>query len=163
MNKEKTQKYYKAWQELNKEKRRKYKQEYDLQNKDKILEYQKQRNQIKEIKLLRNKRDSQKYKNNLDFHLKRNLRSRLTKALKNNSKGSKTLNLLGCSIQYLKLYLKSKFAEGMSWDNYGEWHIDHKKPCARFDLSKPKEQRKCFHYTNLQPLWAIDNIRKGCN
>lgn len=50
----------------------------------------------------------------------------------------------------------------MSWDNYGERHVDHIKPCAKFDLSKPDEQRACFHYTNLQPLWAKDNIAKGC-
>ena len=51
----------------------------------------------------------------------------------------------------------------MSWDNYGlhGWHVDHIKPCASFDLSKPIEQRKCFNFNNLQPLWAIDNLRKG--
>jgi HNH endonuclease. len=51
----------------------------------------------------------------------------------------------------------------MSWDNYGRdgWHIDHIRPCASFDLTDPEQQRQCFHYTNLQPLWAADNIRKG--
>jgi len=49
----------------------------------------------------------------------------------------------------------------MSWDNYGEWHVDHKRPCASFDLSKLKEQRVCFHYMNLQPLWAAENLSKG--
>ena len=58
-------------------------------------------------------------------------------------------------------HIQNKFTEGMLWDNYGLWHIDHIRPCSKFDLSKPKEQRKCFHYSNLQPLWAIDNIRKG--
>ena len=48
-----------------------------------------------------------------------------------------------------------------SWDNYGAWHIDHRRPCASFDLSDLNEQRKCFHFSNLQPLWAIDNIHKG--
>ena len=50
----------------------------------------------------------------------------------------------------------------MSWDNYGEWHIDHIVPCASFDLSKKSEQKKCFHYTNLQLPWARDNLLKGC-
>ena len=50
----------------------------------------------------------------------------------------------------------------MSWDNQGEWHIDHIIPCASFDLTNEEEQEKCFHYTNLQPLWAIDNMVKGC-
>ena len=49
----------------------------------------------------------------------------------------------------------------MSWENYGEWHIDHIKPCASFALSIEEEQHKCFHYSNLQPLWSIDNLKKG--
>jgi len=49
----------------------------------------------------------------------------------------------------------------MSWNNHGEWHIDHIKPCTSFDLSKLSEQKKCFHYKNLQPLWAKDNLSKG--
>lgn len=48
----------------------------------------------------------------------------------------------------------------MTWANYGEWHIDHILPCASFNLSDYKEQQKCFHYTNLQPLWAVDNYKK---
>jgi len=53
------------------------------------------------------------------------------------------------------------FIAGMSWANYGEWHIDHKKPCALFDLRDTDQQRACFHYSNLQPLWAFDNRSKG--
>ena len=49
----------------------------------------------------------------------------------------------------------------MNWNNIGKWHIDHIKPCKSFDLTKSDEQKKCFHYTNLQPLWALDNIKKG--
>ena len=56
--------------------------------------------------------------------------------------------------------MKIKFVDGMSWDNYGEWEIDHIRPCASFDLTDVGEQLKCFHYTNLQPLWMIDNIIK---
>ena len=59
--------------------------------------------------------------------------------------------------------MESKFTEGMSWENQGKngWHIDHKKPCSKFDLSKPEEQKKCFHFTNLQPLWWEDNLKKS--
>ena len=91
------------------------------------------------------------------------LRIRLNKALRNNQKYGNTIKLIGCSIEQLKQHLESKFKLDMSWNNYGiyGWHIDHIKPCASFDLSKPSEQRKCFHYTNLQPLWAIDNLKKG--
>ena len=90
-------------------------------------------------------------------------RTRLRKALNQIEKSDKTMNLIGCSAIELKEYLESKFTEGMTWENRGRegWHIDHIKPCASFDLSDPEQQRECFHYTNLQPLWAKDNLRKG--
>ena len=50
---------------------------------------------------------------------------------------------------------------GMTWENYGEWHLDHMRPCASFNLEDPEEQKKCFHWTNLQPLWAKDNLAKS--
>ena len=98
----------------------------------------------------------------INFHILLNIRSRLYFSIKNKKKENTTLELLGCSIKFLKKYLESNFQSGMSWDNYGKngWEIDHIKPCASFDLSKTEEQRKCFHYTNLQPLWAEDNKKK---
>jgi hypothetical protein len=57
--------------------------------------------------------------------------------------------------------MESLFLEGMSWDNYGKWHIDHIRPCSSFDLSDTEQQKICFNYKNLQPLWAEDNLRKG--
>jgi len=69
--------------------------------------------------------------------------------------------LLGCSISFLKIFLEAKFKEGMTWENHGEWHIDHIKPCASFNLLNDDEQKKCFNYTNLQPLWALENLSKG--
>jgi hypothetical protein len=99
----------------------------------------------------------------INCKIKNYLRTRIWWAIKNNYKSKHTMQLLGCSIDFLKQHLSSKFTSGMSWSNYGKWHIDHIKPCAKFDLSKEEEQRKCFHYTNLQPLWAKDNLRKGCN
>ncbi len=76
-------------------------------------------------------------------------------------KSLSTMTLIGCDIDYFMYYIQKKFTKGMSWDNYGDWHIDHIKPCTKFDLSKPNEQLKCFNYTNLQPLWAVDNLKKG--
>jgi len=90
-----------------------------------------------------------------------NLRSRVIHALQRNSKSAPTESLVGCTMEELKDYIESKFREGMTWDNYGEWHIDHIRPCASFDLSVDTEQAKCFHFSNMQPLWAGDNIRKG--
>ncbi len=69
--------------------------------------------------------------------------------------------MLGCSFPEFKSWMQSQFLEGMTWDNYGKWHIDHIKPCALFDLSKQSEQELCFNYRNLQPLWAADNYRKS--
>ena len=70
--------------------------------------------------------------------------------------------LTGCaSWNELKIYLESKFSNGMTWENMGEWHIDHIKPCYSFDLTDEKQQMECFHFTNLQPLWAKDNLSKN--
>jgi hypothetical protein len=95
------------------------------------------------------------------------LSKRIWDALKGNCKSKSTIKLLGCSIEFLKLHLSKKFhprTDGLTMvlENYGYrgWHVDHIKPCASFDLSKPEEQRKCFHYTNLQPLWAEENFKK---
>lgn len=91
------------------------------------------------------------------------LRSYLSTKLRRSKacKSRKTEDLLGCSFTEFKDYLERKFKEGMSWDNYGEWHIDHIKPCSQFDLSKVEEQASCFHHTNMQPLWAKENLIKG--
>jgi hypothetical protein len=76
------------------------------------------------------------------------------------NKYNSALVLLGCSVDQLKQHLELQFKPRMSWSNYGKWHIDHIKPCAKFNLSKASEQRRCFHYTNLQPLWAKENLQK---
>jgi hypothetical protein len=97
------------------------------------------------------------------FRIGHSLRCRLRGALAGTSKSAATLELLGCSVEALKKHLENQFVKGMTWSNYGlhGWHIDHIIPCASFDLTKEEEQRKCFHYSNLQPLWAKDNYAKG--
>lgn len=91
------------------------------------------------------------------------LRRRLLSALKGNRKSNNTLDLVGCSLEELRKHLENQFQKGMNWENYGRkgWHIDHKKPCASFDLTKPEEQKLCFHYSNLQPMWAKENHKKA--
>lgn len=75
---------------------------------------------------------------------------------------AKTFDLVSLSVEDLVAYLESKFQDGMTWENYGsDWHIDHIRPCASFDLTDPSQLAECFHYTNLQPLWAYDNLSKG--
>ena len=101
-----------------------------------------------------------------DFEYKLTLlsRSRVKAALKGRgAKSRKTVQLIGCSIDHLRQHLEAQFTEGMTWDNHGEWHIDHIKPCAAFDLTCERQQRECFNYTNLQPLWASDNLTKGAS
>lgn len=90
------------------------------------------------------------------------IRLAIKRQSKNNKKLGKTAALLGCTFDEARRHLQSKFKDGMSWDNYGYrgWHIDHIRPCDSFDLSRAEEQMKCFHYTNLQPLWWRDNIKK---
>ena len=97
------------------------------------------------------------------YRIMRNLRSRLFNALRDAmaQKSASTLELLGIEPAGLLKHLESLFLPGMSWDNRSEWHVDHIRPCASFDLTDPEQQRECFHYTNLQPLWAADNIRKS--
>ena len=107
--------------------------------------------------------ESNRKQNDINFKLTKTLRSRLGTALKsqNAKKLNSTLTLTSCTIVRLKEYLESKFQEGMTWENHGQWHIDHIKPCASFKLENEDEQQLCFHYTNLQPLWAKDNLSKG--
>jgi hypothetical protein len=133
--------------------------DYYLNNKHKSQEYhQKNRLKINAAKALYQKR---RLLIDVNFKLKKNLSKRINDALHKNIKSLKTIELLGCSVMDFKNYFQSKFQDGMSWDNYGKWHIDHIRPCASFDLSDPKQQLECFNFKNLQPLWALDNIRKG--
>ena len=110
---------------------------------------------------IESKRRERRYMTNPMHRLKRNLRTRVHHALAGLHKTDKTMTLVGCSLNDLKRHIESKFQTGMTWENYGKWHVDHIKPCAAFDLSDEKNQRECFHYTNLQPLWAEDNLRKS--
>jgi hypothetical protein len=95
------------------------------------------------------------------FVMRRILNNRLRNALKGVSKASTTMGLLGCTREQLMAHLESQFLPGMTWDNRGQWQIDHIIPCASFDLTDPEQQRACFHYSNLRPLWAEENRRKG--
>jgi hypothetical protein len=95
------------------------------------------------------------------WRVQHNLRTRLRELVQNRSVHFSKLT--GCAGKELVAHLEAQFLPGMTWDNYGlhGWHIDHIRPCASFDLTDPEQQRECFHYTNLQPLWAEDNIRKS--
>lgn len=108
-------------------------------------------------------RHNKKYGNDMNYTLALSLRNRLRMALKQNTKVGSTVRDLGCSIPELRVHLERQFQKGMTWDNWGlyGWHIDHKKPLASFDLRDRSQFLMAVNYTNLQPLWAIDNLRKG--
>ena len=104
------------------------------------------------------------------YRITNSLRCRLHGAVIKGYKSKSTFELLGCSIEELKIHLESQFTEGMTWENYGSgpnrdhknfWHVDHRKACSLFDLTDPEQQKICFHYSNLQPMWGIENMKKG--
>lgn len=168
-----SQYYYK-----HKEKRLKYAKEYEKKNRKRINErirlykhrniektnaYARKIHKTQKYKDTRNKRLRWLWKHDLQFRIKRCLRTRMCQMMKGGIKSKSTIKLFGCSILELKKHLEGQFRPGMNWENHARlgWHIDHILPCDSFDLTKSKEQHKCFHYSNLQPLWATENFRKG--
>jgi hypothetical protein len=102
-----------------------------------------------------------KYHSDIQYRIKKLLRGRLTKAVSRNQKKGSAILLLGCPVSVLIEHLEKQFKPGMSWGNHGEWHIDHIKPLASFDLQNPNQLSQACHYSNLQPLWAEENIAKN--
>jgi len=113
----------------------------------------------------RNEYMKMRRRTNPNVRLAEVLRGRLCAALfvQGARKQKHTLDLLGCSVAECKFYLEGQFQAGMSWDNHGThgWHVDHIRPLASFDLTDLTQRAEAFHYTNLQPLWATENHRKG--
>jgi len=105
----------------------------------------------------------ERYKNNVNYKLQCILRCRLNKALKNNYKTGSAVRDLGCSIEEFKGHIERLFQPGMFWHNHGikGWHIDHIIPLSSFDLGDENQLKEACHYTNLQPLWCYDNLRKS--
>jgi len=155
--------YYRT--EKGKKQRSETKKKYRARKENKIKQAEHHRKWLKKNKATRNaylrQYEKQRKKVDIGFKLSKILRTRIWSALKSNIKSNKTIELTGCNLEQLKKYLESKFEDGMNWDNYGVWHIDHIIPCARFDLSDSGQQKICFHYTNLQPMWGENNLKKG--
>lgn len=128
------------------ERDRKYNYEYTRR--------QKVRDRINFKRRLRRQQD-------IAYRLMERLRGRLKQLIKVRPKS--TSKSLGCSGEFLKSYLENQFKPGMSWNNYGlyGWHIDHIKPLSSFDLANPTQYLEACHYTNLQPLWAEENLKKS--
>ena len=145
-NKDKIKEDFKSWAALNKDKIKVNSKNYRENNKDHVKQYRKNymANSIKE-------------------RVAHNLRSRLHDALNGKVKFGSAVKDLGCSVEFLKTYLESKFDKNMTWKNYGVkgWHIDHIKPISSFDLSNKEQLKIACHHTNLQPMWWKDNLVKG--
>ena len=148
---------YKIWYDKSREERNKWRSEYYQKNKEIILNRNK--NYIESTRINRRK----KYSEDKLFKIRHILSSRMRDLLKIKSlHKQQTFNkVLGCTIVFLKEYLEQQFINGMSWDNHGlyGWHIDHIIPLS--SATTKEEIYKLCHYTNLQPLWAEDNLRKS--
>lgn len=155
-NKERILKDKKVYHVLTKNSKRKYVKDYYSNNRSKIiahnLAYIMSRSKIDPL-----------------YRISRNLRSRLSSALKNNYKNGSAIADLGCSLFKFKIYLQLMFHRNprdnvyMTWDNYGVkgWHVDHIRPLCNFDLSYPHQVKIACHYSNLRPMWAWENLKKG--
>lgn len=104
-----------------------------------------------------------KIQSDSSFKLLCHVRSRVSRVLKIRqvSANGVAFRLLGCSVKELRAHLEKQFSPGMTWENYGKWHVDHKRPCASFNLHDESQRFQCFNFSNLQPLWAKDNLKKG--
>jgi len=158
-NKKQELKRNKEYRLKNKEKIEITAKKYRLKNKERIKKY---------MKLwIKNNRDKininfrHRYKTKPNFRMRMLLGNRIRKVLKGINKSASTMELIGCTIEELWIHLESKFKPWMTRENYGLWDVDHIKACAKFDLTDPVQQRICFHWSNLQPLEHITNLKKG--
>ena len=170
LNKDKKKDLDKSYRENNKDKKKSLDKAWRDSNRDKIKTYNDSNKDKRKAWHDSNKDKINSYFNNrrktdIQFKLSHNLRARLNSAIKGNYKVGSAVKDLGCSIEELKSYIESKFQPGMSWDNWSKdgWHIDHIKPLASFNLTDRNQLLEACHYTNLQPLWAIDNLSKRDN
>jgi hypothetical protein len=146
---------FKAKERYNKNRRREIDRvlKYNKDNWNKILEYNR-------------KYYDKKIKNNIFHKLNRSIRTKMVRTLHNGSKNRQKWELLvGYTVQDLKKHLEKQFKNGMTWDNYGKWHIDHIKPISKFKYNNPVDIdfKECWSLSNLQPLWAKENISKGAS
>jgi len=160
-NKGEKKAYGKAYYEANKDKFKAYYEANKNEMKSRSKAYAKAYAKANRDKINANRRS--RVKTDIQYKLSNALRTRLCHALQGNYKSGSAVRDLGCSIPELQTYLESKFLPGMTWDNHGThgWHIDHIKPISSFNLSDRNQLLEACHYTNLQPLWAKENMSKG--
>jgi len=160
----------KDWQSKNPEKVKVYRKRWRDKNPEKVKSYYAKNKASILVQQVRYQKENRRHslyvgKRELvdpHFKLANRLRSRLRSALKGKAKTGSAVENLGCTLEELRLHLEIDFQEGMTWENWGRWgwHIDHKVPLASFDLSDSTQLLQAVHFTNLQPLWAHQNLRK---
>lgn len=160
-NRDKCMSRHRKYVSANREQLRNYSREYEAKNKEARNAKCRQYDKTNRAKITQ--KHVNRYRINPSVRIRHCLRNRISKALSGVNKSKTTMQLLGCSIEDFWIYLESKFESGMSRENYGKiWEVDHIMPIAIFDLSKPDHQRRCFHFSNLQPLFVKDNrIKKA--
>lgn len=161
-NKERSAFLKKRWYAKNKAKANAAAARWYLENTPRVLSNVSRWQKANRRKMLKYYRDRAR---NLDHdsheRIKARLAGRIRTALGSTNKCAATLELVGCSVSELKQHIESQFKPGMSWKDRSAWHIDHEIPCRAFDLTDPAEQRRCFHFSNLRPLWATENLSKN--
>lgn len=106
-------------------------------------------------------RERNRYANDIEYRLAHILRRRINSAIKGTRKDSSVVDVLGCSIAEAVAHLTAQFRPGMSWEDRGSFHVDHKIPLSSYDLTDPVQYAAANHYTNLQPLTPLENFSKG--
>ena len=151
----------------NKERLKRYRKKRYQENKERIRSDNREYLKRDYVKQRRKERWKERYNTDPNFKIECILRARLYDALKTKGiyKTQSALSLVGCHISEFKVYIESLWQLGMTWENYSHntWHIDHIKPCNTFDLTDAEQQKKCFHYSNLRPLMASDNLSRPHN
>ena len=164
-NKEHRKEYNKEYRKNNTEKMKQRDKEYYQENKEQKIEWQKEYYKKNVEKIIQQKKEykRERYQRDPQFRATQSLRARTRKGIKNQGgyKSASTEELLGCTFKEANLHIENQFLPGMSWENHGEWEIDHIRPMASFDLTDPQQQRECCHHTNLRPMWWKENRSKG--
>jgi len=137
------------------------KQQYQIDNK--VIIAKKKKIYSSTHKKERNEYHKKRFESDPSYKMSCSLRSRVRKVFYGKRKPAKTQELIGCTWEEFKIYMEKQFKPGMSWKNHGlhGWHVDHIIPIASFDLSDPEQARAAFHFTNCQPLWAEENMKKS--
>jgi hypothetical protein len=138
-----------------------YAKAYADANRERLRDYRASRYQENKGEI--NAATRARYAEDIEFQLMTLLRGRFKKIIRGERSTENCRRLVGCTLDELRVHIESQFLPGMTWENRGlyGWHIDHIRPCASFDLTDPAQRAQCFHYTNLQPLWAADNLAKS--